>query len=202
MLIAGEKHGIGNLSLAWRLCLALGAIPPISLFFLRLKVSEPEPFKKEKMSFKQTPWLLCVRYYGFRLIIVSIIWFIYDFSSYSFSLYTSDIIRILMASGGGDEKLWVNFGWSTLINFFYMPGCILGAYLADTKFGPKKTLIVALVLQSIVGFIMAACYTSLALPSRIGGFVIVYGVFLGLGEVGPGDNIGLFAAKTSSTHIR
>lgn len=209
MLIAGEAAGSyvkgassGNLSLAWRLCLGLGAIPPISLLFLRFKVKEPEPFYKEKMSARDTPWLLCFRYYGFRLFIVSMIWFIYDFSSYSFGIYSSTIIQTLRTSQGGDNRLWVGFGWSTLINFFYMPGCIGGAFLSDTKFGPKNTLIVALILQSIVAFIMAACFRSLAEPSRIAGFVIVYGLFLALGEVGPGDNIGLFASKTCSTHIR
>jgi hypothetical protein len=33
-------------------------------------------------------------------------------------------------------------------------------------------------------------------------FVVVYGIFLALGEVGPGDNIGLIASKTSATAIR
>ena len=36
----------------------------------------------------------------------------------------------------------------------------------------------------------------------IGGFVVVYGVFLALGEFGPGNNIGLLAAKTCATGIR
>ncbi len=34
------------------------------------------------------------------------------------------------------------------------------------------------------------------------GFVVVYGIFLSLGEAGPGDNIGLIASKTSATAIR
>jgi hypothetical protein len=197
MLIVGEKSGVGNLSLAWRLCLGLGVIPPISLLFLRFKVSEPEPYLHEKMTFRQTPWTLVVRYYGFRLFVVSTVWFIYDFCSYSFGLYASGAIESLT---GTDTKLWINFGWTTLINFFYMPGCVLGAFLADTKFGPRNTLIVALILQAMMGFIMAARYSSLS--KNIPGFVIVYGLFLALGEVGPGDNIGLFASKTSSTHIR
>ena len=165
-----------------------------------MKVSEPEPFKHEAMTFKNTPWLLVVRFYWWRLFLVSAIWFMYDFCSYSFGIYSTDIINGLL---GGETKLWVTFGWGTLLNFFYMPGCILGAFLADMKFfGPKRTLIGALVLQGIVGFIMSACYKSLTGPGKIGGFVVVYGIFLALGEVGPGDNIGLFASKTSATAIR
>jgi hypothetical protein len=127
----------------------------------------------------------------------------YNFCSYSFSIYSSDIINALLKNNGGDKRLWVSLGWGTLLNLFYMPGCILGSYLADMKhFGPKRTLIIALVLQGIVGFAMSASYESLSAPNRIGGFVVVYGIFLALGEVGPGDNIGLFASKTSATAIR
>jgi hypothetical protein len=153
------------------------------------------------MSFKDTPWLLIVKWHWWRLFLVAFIWFMYDFCSYSFGIYSTDIIDQLLNTNGGSSKLWVTFGWGTLLNLFYMPGAILGSFLADIPFiGPKKTLIVALLLQAIVGFIMSACYKSLS--KHIGGFVVVYGIFLALGEVGPGDNIGLFASKTSATSIR
>ena len=90
-----------------------------------------------------------------------------------------------------------------MINLFYMPGCILGSFLADIPWlGPKRVLAGGVILQGIVGFIMAACYGSLSKPENVGGFVVVYGIFLALGEVGPGDNIGLVASKTSATAIR
>jgi len=56
--------------------------------------------------------------------------------------------------------------------------------------------------QGIVGFIMSGTYGYLKEPANIGGFVVVYGIFLALGEVGPGDNIGLVASKSCSTGIR
>ena len=49
---------------------------------------------------------------------------------------------------------------------------------------------------------MSAAYSKLNTPSNVGGFVVVYGIFLSLGEAGPGDNIGLVASKTSATAIR
>lgn len=49
---------------------------------------------------------------------------------------------------------------------------------------------------------MAALYSHLDNSAHVGGFVVVYGIFLALGEVGPGDNIGLVASKTSATSIR
>ena len=36
----------------------------------------------------------------------------------------------------------------------------------------------------------------------VAGFAVVYGIFLSLGELGHGNNIGLLAAKTSATGIR
>jgi MFS family permease len=36
----------------------------------------------------------------------------------------------------------------------------------------------------------------------VAGFAVVYGIFLSLGELGPGNNIGLIAAKTCATGVR
>ncbi|TKA77918.1 hypothetical protein B0A49_05465 [Cryomyces minteri] len=194
VLITTEDH----LRVAWRICLGLGVIPPLSLLWLRLKLTEPEAYKRETMANTSTPWLLCLKFYGKRLAVVSTIWFIYDFSAYSFGIYSSAIIANLL---GPDTKLWVSFGWNVLITFFYMPGCLAGSFVSDW-IGPRKTLAYGVLAQGIVGFIMAGCYPYLNKPSAVGGFVVVYGVFLALGELGPGNNIGLIASKTSATSIR
>ncbi|KAF2494492.1 putative MFS phospholipid transporter [Lophium mytilinum] len=194
VLATTEKH----LRVAWRICLGLGVLPPLSLLYLRIKLQEPEAFKRETMANTKTPWLLCIKFYWKRLAIVSTIWFIYDFSSYAFGIYSSSILANLL---GKDYPLWKSFGWNVLLNFFYMPGCIAGAFISD-KIGPKYTLAGGVIAQAIVGFIMAGCYAPLSQPGNIAGFVIVYGIFLALGELGPGDNIGLVASKTSATSIR
>lgn len=69
-------------------------------------------------------------------------------------------------------------------------------------FGPKWTLVIGLVLQAILGYIMAGCYASLATPQYVAAFTVVYGLFLTFGEMGPGDNIGLVASKTCATAVR
>ena len=194
VLITTESH----LRVAWRLCLGLGVIPPLSLLYLRLKLSEPESYKRESMAKTKTPWLLAIKYYWFRLAVVSLIWFTYDFSGYSFGIFSSTIVANLL---GPETALWKSFGWNTLITFFYMPGCILGAFVSDW-IGPRKTLVYGITAQAIVGFIMAGCYSYLAKTEYVGGFVVVYGVFLALGELGPGDNIGLIASKTCATGVR
>lgn len=45
VLIFSEHH----LRIVWRLSLALGVIPPLSLFYLRLKLREPEEFDRQRM---------------------------------------------------------------------------------------------------------------------------------------------------------
>jgi hypothetical protein len=42
VVICTEKH----LRLAWRLSLGLGVVPPLLLLYLRIKLQEPEEFKR------------------------------------------------------------------------------------------------------------------------------------------------------------
>jgi len=192
MLIFTENH----MRAAWRVALGLGVIPPLSLLYLRIKLQEPEQYHRNKMN--HYPWWLVLKFYWWRLIVVSLIWFIYDFSAYSFSIYSSAWLVFLLPS---TAPLWKAFGWNTVINLFYVPGAVIGAFLSDW-IGPKYCLILGVWLQAIVGFIMTGIYKHLDQPSQVGGFVVIYGIFLALGEVGPGDNIGLVASKTSATCIR
>lgn len=57
VLACTENH----LRAAWRICLGLGVIPPLSLLYLRLKLSEPEEFQRESMKHTRTPWWLVIK---------------------------------------------------------------------------------------------------------------------------------------------
>lgn len=91
------------------------------------------------------------------------------------------------------------FGWNTLINCFYLPGSIIGSFISDW-IGPKYALIFGVSVQSVIGFIMAGVYDKIL--KQVAAFAVVYGIFLSFGEVGPGNNIGLLAAKTCATGVR
>lgn len=78
---------------------------------------------------------------------------------------------------------------------------MLGSIFSDWV-GPRYALAIGVTLQAIVGYIMAGLYATLATPAHIGAFCVVYGIFLSLGELGPGDNIGLIASKTCATGVR
>ncbi|KAI1106557.1 MFS general substrate transporter [Jackrogersella minutella] len=196
-VVAAACHN-SHYSTIWRTSLGIGVVFPLVLFILRLRLKEPEEFSRNSMKHAKTPYRLVFKYYGFRLLIVSLIWFIYDFSTYSFSIYSSTILSNIY---GGTGVLTTIFGWNTVINLFYIPGTMLGAPISD-RLGPRYTLITGQVLQAIVGFIMAGCYSRLSHPSVVGAFAVVYGIFLSLGEIGPGNNIGLLAAKTCATGVR
>lgn len=46
---------------AWRVDLAIGIIPPLSLFFLRLRLKESEKFNRETLKYTHTPWRLVIK---------------------------------------------------------------------------------------------------------------------------------------------
>ncbi|KAL6860761.1 glycerophosphoinositol permease [Amphichorda felina] len=179
----------------WRTSLGIGAIFPLVLLYLRFKLEEPEEYAKEAMK-RKTPYMLVLKFYGFRLFCVSLIWFLYNFSVYAFGIYSSSILSGLYSD---EAPLTTVFGWSTVINCFYLPGSIIGSFISDW-IGPKYTLSLGVSIQAIVGFIMAGLYDKLS--KHIAAFAVVYGIFLSLGEMGPGNNIGLLAAKTSATGVR
>ncbi|THH12609.1 hypothetical protein EW146_g7533 [Bondarzewia mesenterica] len=106
-------------------------------------------------------------------------------------------------------------------------GTVGGAFIVD-YLGPKNTMIAGLLCQAVIGFIMSGLYKQLT--RHIGAFAVVYGIFLSFGEVGaqqfflttlpptsrrwrcsrqdlkcfpgPGNCLGLLAAKTGPTAVR
>lgn len=80
-----------------------------------------------------------------------------------------------------------------------MPGTLIGAFVVDIL-GPKYTMITGLLCQAVIGFIMSGLYRQLS--NHIAAFAVVYGIFLSFGEFGPGNCLGLLAAKTGPTAVR
>ncbi|EMG46334.1 GIT2 Glycerophosphodiester transporter GIT2 [Candida maltosa Xu316] len=189
-----ERH----LRALWRVAIGLGAILPTVLFFIRLKMVDSASFDKlhmKRVKYRDYPWWLIIKFYWFRLTIVSAIWFIYNFSVYSFGTFNTIILSQIIP----DAPLWQQWGWSVVFNLFYIPGAFLGAYSAD-YIGPRLTLALGVFVQGIIGFAMSASLNSLR--KHIAGFVVVFGIFTTLGEYSAGGPIGLLASKTSATPIR
>ncbi|KAG5636990.1 hypothetical protein H0H81_006166 [Sphagnurus paluster] len=190
--IFGEDH----LRAVWRLSLGLGVVPAMLVFIWRLNMDEPIRYKRDSMKRARIPYMLILKRYGRSLAAISFTWFLYDVIVYPFGIYSSTIVDNVT---GGDTSLTVVFGWNVVINLFYMPGTLVGAFVVD-YLGPKYTMITGLLLQAVIGFFMSGFYVQLT--KHIAGFAVVYGIFLSFGEFGPGNNLGLLASKTSPTAIR
>jgi MFS family permease len=188
--------GPHHLRAVWRLSLGLGVVPAVAVFLWRLRMEEPPNYKKNSMKSVKIPYYLVIKRYWKGLFGISLAWFIYDFITYPFGLYSSTITDAVV---GKNASLTVVFGWSVVINLFYIPGTVIGAFVVD-YLGPKKTMITGLLAQAVIGFIMSGLYTRIS--KEIAAFAVVYGIFLSFGEFGPGNCLGILASKTSPTAVR
>jgi Na+/melibiose symporter-like transporter len=188
--------GNNHLRAVWRISLGLGFIPAMLVLVWRLNMDEPSHYKKNSMKRGRTPYWLIFKRYWLQWCGIALAWFIYDFIVYPFGIYSSTIVNNIT---GGSESLSVVLGWNVVINLFYMPGTLIGAFIVD-YFGPKYTMIGGLLCQAVIGFIMSGLYERLT--SHIAAFAVVYGIFLSFGELGPGNCLGLLASKTGPTAVR
>ncbi|KAK7690583.1 hypothetical protein QCA50_005681 [Cerrena zonata] len=190
--IFGENH----LRAVWRISLGLGVVPALAVFIWRLKMDEPSHYKKHSMARIKTPYWLILKRYWVPFTGISLAWFLYDFIVYPFGIYSSTIIDNITHN---DDSLVVVLGWAVVINLFYMPGTLIGAFIVD-YIGPKWTMISGLLAQAVIGFIMSGLYSHLV--NHVGAFAVVYGIFLSFGELGPGNCLGMLAAKSGPTAVR
>ncbi|CEP24621.1 Probable metabolite transport protein C1271.09 [Cyberlindnera jadinii] len=189
-----------HLTPVWRVTLGIGAIPPISLFILRLYYTEGETFKKTQFKKVRIPYWAVIKFYWFRLTIVSLIWFIYDYSSYGFGLFSSYVLAGVYDDSNLYEFYWFRLIVVALIWFIYD----YSAY----GFGLFSSYVLAGVyddsnLYEVFGWnvVLNLFYLPGSFLGAISADYIGPRLTLALG-FGPGDNIGLLASKTSCTPIR
>lgn len=158
-------------------------------------MADSERYRTSAMR-KRVPYLLIFKRYWFRILLTSGLWFIYDFISYPNGVFSSVIIDSV---ANGESTIQV-VAWNILLYTFYLPGCLAGAYSVD-KIGRRKTLAYGLLAQGIVGMILGGVYEPLS-KNCMPMFIIMYGIFLALGEYGPGPTMGLNAMELFPTAVR
>jgi MFS family permease len=89
--------------------------------------------------------------------------------------------------------------WGTLINCFYIPGAFIGGFLSD-RIGRRRTMALGFFLQAILGFILGGALQHIQKSLPL--FIVLYGIFLTLGEIGPGATIVLTASESFPTALR
>ncbi|KAJ9603270.1 hypothetical protein H2200_012048 [Cladophialophora chaetospira] len=178
----------------WRVCFGLGFVVPVALFFFRIRMVESTQYRKHAIK-RNVPYWLIIRRYWKPMVGTSLAWFFYDFVTYPFGLFSSTIIGQL----NPDNTLIQNIGYGTVVNCFYLPGCLVGGLLMD-RIGRKQTMCLGFALWAVLGFILGGALNQI--QSVFALFVVLYGIFNSLGEMGPGVATFLCAAESFPTPLR
>lgn len=193
LLCVGQE--VERYDVVWRTSFALGLVPPLVIFWFRLKMAVSTAYRKSALRKQRTPYLLAIKRYYRPLIGCATTWFLYNWISIPFGIFSSTIISRVNVG----DSLVKNFGWGAVINCFYIPGPFLGGYLSD-KIGRRKTMALGFGMQAVLGFILGGAIFPIQNIFPL--FVVIYGLFLTLGEVGPGSTVVLTASESFPTSIR
>ncbi|KAF7363756.1 Major facilitator superfamily domain-containing protein [Mycena sanguinolenta] len=190
-----STHGYAGI---WRICFALGLVPPLCVFYFRIKMLNSTAFRNHSMKGRQITFrvlILAAKRYWRRLIGTCACWFLYDFCSYPFGLFSSTIISQL----NPNNTVMRNIALGTLINAFYLPGCVVGGLIID-KLGRRNTQALGFAVQGILGMILGGALGPI--QNNLAAFVVMYGLFLAAAEAGPGIATILIAGEVFPTAIR
>ncbi|CRG82743.1 putative metabolite transport protein GIT1 [Talaromyces islandicus] len=178
----------------WRVCFGLGFVLPVLICFFRLRMIDSTQYRKHSIKSQYPYWLVLKRYWK-PMLGTCLSWFCYDFVTYPFGIFSSTIISQLNANNTTVQ----NIGYGTVINCFYLPGCLLGGLLMD-RIGRKQTMTLGFLLWAIWGFILGGALHPIQTVFPL--FVVMYGIFNALGEMGPGVATFLCAAESFPTPLR
>lgn len=195
LLLLCVNQQVEKYNIVWRTSFALGLVPPLSIVWFRLRMAVSTAYRKSALRKQRVPYLLAVKRYYRPLIGCAATWFLYNWISIPFGIFSSTIISRV----NPDNSIVKNLGWGTVINCFYIPGPFIGGYLSD-KIGRRKTMAIGFGLQAILGFVLGGAMGPIQNIFPL--FVVLYGIFLTLGEVGPGSTVVLTASECFPTAIR
>ncbi|KAK5111441.1 hypothetical protein LTR62_004893 [Meristemomyces frigidus] len=195
LLLLCVNQKVERYDLVWRLSFALGLIPPVSIFWFRYKMAVSTAYRKASMRKQKVPYLLAVKRYWRPLLGASATWFLYNWIAIPFGIFSGTITNRVNPSG----SLITNLGWGVVINCFYIPGPFIGGYLSD-KIGRRRTMALGFAMQAVLGFVLGGAYHKIVNVFPL--FVVMYGIFLTLGEVGPGSTVVLVSSENFPTAIR
>ncbi|KAI9041280.1 MFS general substrate transporter [Aspergillus affinis] len=195
LLLLCFHQRVSNYDKVWRVALAMGAIPPLSIFWFRYRMAVSSAYRKSSMRNQRVPYWLALKKYWRPLLGVCGSWFIYNYISYPFGLFSSAIVGRV----NPNSSLALTMAWGTLINCFYIPGAFIGGLLSD-RIGRRRTMALGFILQAILGFVLGGALKHI--EKHLALFIVLYGVFLTLGEIGPGSTIVLTASESFPTALR
>lgn len=189
--ITGVKDGL------WRTMFAIGAFWPLSVFYFRYKMATSELFKKSAIR-KNVPYWLALKYYWRRLFGTCFCWFLYDFVTFPNGVFSATIIGSVL-KGADKTNLEKIAEWNLLLGVIAIPGVVVGAYLCD-RIGRRNTMALGFSGYIVFGLIIGCSFDKIKKITPL--FIIFYGLMMSMGNLGPGDMMGLTSSESFATPIR
>ncbi|CEQ41678.1 SPOSA6832_03435, partial [Sporobolomyces salmonicolor] len=200
-----------NLSTVWRTVFGISVVPPLAIFVFRLRMLNSKLYRQGAIQ-KRVPYPLVIRYYWKSLIGTAGAWFLYDFITFPNGVFSGTIIANIIKATG-KEKIRKTAEYQLLLSSIALPGCIVGALLVNRlgrrnltrlaqqlKFSPTQ-VILGFSGYLVIGLVVGCAYPQLSEPSRVGGFIVLYGLMQSFGNLGPGNVLGLSSAESYATAI-
>lgn len=181
----------------WRALFAIGAFWPLSVFYFRYKMATSVLFRKAAIR-KNTPYWLAFKFYWKRLFGTCVCWFLYDFVTFPNGIFSATIISSVL-KGPEKSNLERVAEWNLLLGVIAIPGVIVGAYLCDI-IGRRNTLAVGFSGYIIFGLVIGCSFNKIKHITPL--FIIFYGLMMSMGNLGPGDMMGLTSSESFATPIR
>ncbi|CAF9918041.1 MAG: hypothetical protein ALECFALPRED_000480 [Alectoria fallacina] len=178
----------------WRVAFGLGIVLPLTVFFFRIRMINSTQYRKHAIK-QHVPYMLALRRYWKPMLGTSLAWFCYDFVTYPFGIFSTSII----SEFNPNNTLTENIGYGTVVNCFYLPGCIVGGLLMD-RIGRRQTMTLGFFCWGILGFILGGALGPIQTVFPL--FVVLYGIFNSFGEMGPGVATFLTASESFPTPLR
>ncbi|KAG2118416.1 major facilitator superfamily domain-containing protein [Suillus clintonianus] len=187
---AGENH----LETVWRVCFGIGILLPLTVFFFRLRMLSSKLYRKGAIK-RHVPYALVFKRYWRELIGTCGAWFLYDFVTFPNGVFSGTIISSVIHNG--DIKQTAE--WQLLLGVIALPGVFAGAYLCN-RLGRRNTMMLGFSGYLLFGLIIGLAYNKITKIIPL--FVIFYGLMQSVGNMGPGDMLGLTSSESYATPIR
>ncbi|GAA5965874.1 hypothetical protein JCM21900_004934 [Sporobolomyces salmonicolor] len=188
-----------NLSTVWRTVFGISVVPPLAIFVFRLRMLNSKLYRQGAIQ-KRVPYPLVIRYYWKSLIGTAGAWFLYDFITFPNGVFSGTIIANIIKATG-KEKIRKTAEYQLLLSSIALPGCIVGALLVN-RLGRRNLMILGFSGYLVIGLVVGCAYPQLSEPSRVGGFIVLYGLMQSFGNLGPGNVLGLSSAESYATAVR
>lgn len=187
---AGENH----LETVWRVCFGIGILLPLTVFFFRLRMLSSKLYRKGAIK-RRVPYGLVFKRYWRELIGTCGAWFLYDFVTFPNGVFSGTIISSVIPNG----NIKATAEWQLLLGIIALPGVFVGAYLCN-RLGRRNTMMLGFSGYLLSGLIIGVAYDQITKIIPL--FVIFYGLMQSVGNMGPGDMLGLTSSESYATPIR